>query len=445
MRGFILGSASFLLALSAACENQTVAPTPHVTSAVATSTSVTTSTPLPTSTRVPTLTPAPMLTPASVATPPPFETTSFKVDARNEYRVSFQLNEGSTLELEFEADLDINVILLGPLETELERWDRVERLSGHSVKADQDGDYVLVFDNSFSMLTPKAVHLRTRISNSGATGRLTPATAIPVPTATPTASPVAAATSTPAATKTAVPTSTAVPTPTDTPTATPAATPTAETWRGLIVAAEDRCSPYDPDDYGYSQSVEVRIVEAMGDIIYGPYTGRWFSSMRDTDIEHIVARSEAHDSGLCAADEGVRSLFSSDLLNLTLASPEVNRHQKSDKDAAEWLPNLNQCWFADRVIRVRREYGLTIDRQEADALDTALAVCSSFQMVVVPASVPASPTPSPTTGEIYSSCEEAAEAGEQRVQGSNGPGRGFPQTMVPSARDGDGDGVVCEK
>ena len=41
------------------------------------------------------------------------------------------------------------------------------------------------------------------------------------------------------------------------------------------------------------------------------------------------------------------------------------------------------------------------------------------------------------------SCEEAAEAGEQRVQGSHGAGMGFPAELVPSARDGDG--VVCER
>ena len=37
------------------------------------------------------------------------------------------------------------------------------------------------------------------------------------------------------------------------------------------------------------------------------------------------------------------------------------------------------------------------------------------------------------------------EAGEERVQGTNGPGRGFPKSKVASARDGDGDGIVCEK
>ena len=47
--------------------------------------------------------------------------------------------------------------------------------------------------------------------------------------------------------------------------------------------------------------------------------------------------------------------------------------------------------------------------------------------------------------QVYRSCEEAASAGEQRVQGSRGEGQGYPTAMVQSARDGDGDGVVCER
>ena len=45
----------------------------------------------------------------------------------------------------------------------------------------------------------------------------------------------------------------------------------------------------------------------------------------------------------------------------------------------------------------------------------------------------------------YGSCEEAVYAGEIRMQGSQGNGLGFPSAMVPSARDGDGDGIVCEQ
>ena len=97
-----------------------------------------------------------------------------------------------------------------------------------------------------------------------------------------------------------------------------------------------------PTTTPYPQSVEPDIVASMGGITYGPYTGTWFDSTSETDIEHIVARSEAHDSGLCAADAATKRRFASDLLNLTLASPAVNRSQKGGKDAAEWLPDLNQ-------------------------------------------------------------------------------------------------------
>ena len=93
-----------------------------------------------------------------------------------------------------------------------------------------------------------------------------------------------------------------------------------ETWRGLRVAPEERCTRYDPDDYRYSQRVEDAIIADLGGI-YSPYTGEWFDTKRETDIEHLVARSEAHDSGLCAASADTRRRFANDSLNLTLASP----------------------------------------------------------------------------------------------------------------------------
>ena len=91
----------------------------------------------------------------------------------------------------------------------------------------------------------------------------------------------------------------------------------------------------------------------------------------------MIARSEAHDSGLCAATNAERRRFATDPLNLTLAAPAVNRYEKIGKDSAEWLPRLNQCWFAGRVIQVRQRYRLTIDRGEARALDQVLTGCNT--------------------------------------------------------------------
>ena len=95
----------------------------------------------------------------------------------------------------------------------------------------------------------------------------------------------------------------------------------------------------------------------MGGRIYGPYIGSSFASMRQTDIEHIVARSEAHDCGLCAAFVSTRCQFAGDLPNITLANPRVNRCGRSGKcgkDAAEWMSAINRCWFTARIAEALR-------------------------------------------------------------------------------------------
>ena len=269
-------------------------------------------------------------------------------------------------------------------------------------------------------------------------------------------------TQTPVPTATPPPAATAVPTPGPTPrppaTLTPTPTQTTSMWRGLTVAPEYRCSDYDSDEYHYPPSVEPKIVDAQGGI-YGPYTGTWFDSTRDTDIEHIVARSEAHDSGLCAGSPDTRDQFASDLLNLTLASPIVNRHQKVAKDAAEWLPELNHCWYVDRVVQVRQEYELTIDREEADAIDAILAGCESTEMVVLAprTSTTTTATPEPTTTAtptptaatdmdalaMYDDNKNGRlTCTEARAHGIAPVHRGHP--AYEFMRDADGDGVVCE-
>ena len=223
----------------------------------------------------------------------------------------------------------------------------------------------------------------------------------------------------------------------------------ADFWRGIVVAPEDRCSPYDPDDYRYSPSVEQHIVTSMGGIIYGPYTGKWFDSTSDTDIEHIVARSEAHDSGLCAADAETRRQFASDLLNLTLASPEVNRSQKSGNDAAEWLPDLNRCWYANRIVEVRRQFDLTIDERERDMLESILSGCPSTEMIVQESPLDSAATPAPEDEEVNNALEMYDDNGNNRISCAEASKHGIaPVRSTHPAyeymNDADGDGVVCE-
>ena len=223
----------------------------------------------------------------------------------------------------------------------------------------------------------------------------------------------------------------------------------AETWRGLTVAPEHRCAPYDRDDYPYPQSVERDIIARMGGRIYGPYTGTHFDSRRQTDIEHMVAASEAHDSGLCGASAATRARFARDLDNLTLASPSVNRHEKKAKDAAQWLPARNQCWFAARVVAVRQKYRLNIDAREAAALDTVLAGCASTDLVIyAPSAESAAPAAQVQEGAVDALARwddngnGRITCAEARAHGIAPVPRGHP--AYPYMRDGDGDGVVCE-
>ena len=227
-----------------------------------------------------------------------------------------------------------------------------------------------------------------------------------------------------------------------------------ETWRGLVVASEFRCSPYISRDYSYPQSVEGEIVAELGGI-YSPYTLERFASTRETDIEHIVALSEAHDSGLCAANPATRRRFAADPLNLTLADPGLNRYVKRDHDATRWMPPTNRCWFANRVVEVRRKYGLTIDRLEAKALENILRFCLTTALP----GIPGGPVPPPASaapelppvkplegidvlrlwddnrnGQI--TCGEARRHGIARVP--------FTHPAYPFMHDADSDGVVCE-
>ena len=102
------------------------------------------------------------------------------------------------------------------------------------------------------------------------------------------------------------------------------------------------------------------------------------------------------------------------------------------------------CQYATDWAEIKTRWELTMTEPEAEAVMEMLRTCE------YPPEVDAWMALESRVGEhkpepaeelqnpVYGSCEEAEFAGEQRVQGSQGGGRGFPKAMVPSARDGDG-------
>ncbi len=148
-------------------------------------------------------------------------------------------------------------------------------------------------------------------------------------------------------------------------------------WRGLHVCAEASRDGYDRKAWGSRyRSLEDEIIAALpvnAGQVRTPYTCSSFrirpNGTAATDVEHIVALAEAHDSGL---DKTRRREFAGDLINLTIADPTVNRHRKSDRDAGEWAPPNNRGWFAARVVAVKRKYGLSVDPREREALESML-------------------------------------------------------------------------
>ena len=151
-------------------------------------------------------------------------------------------------------------------------------------------------------------------------------------------------------------------------------------WRGLQVCEEQSRDGYERDAFGTGyRTLEDDIIAALpatmkaGGQVYTPYSCLAFditpAGTAATDIEHIVALAEAHDSRI--ADDRRRDI-AADLDNLTIAAPSVNR-AKSARDAAEWMPERHGRWFAERVIAVKLEYGLSVDPAERDALEALLA------------------------------------------------------------------------
>ena len=102
---------------------------------------------------------------------------------------------------------------------------------------------------------------------------------------------------------------------------------------------------------------------------------------------------------------------------------------------------VNEIGEYDGTVALRVKQGGLLEL-EPGAYFIAIQADGDWNIAIEP---PAAAKPDGTGESTHESCEAAEAAGEMRVKGSKGDGTGFPTSMVPSARDGDSDGVVCEE
>ena len=190
---------------------------------------------------------------------------------------------------------------------------------------------------------------------------------------------------------------------------------------------------------------------------FGTFTGAYFEDPSDLDVDHMVPLKNAHNSGGWAWSPAMKEEYANDLRadDHLIAVQDRANQSKGARGPDEWMPPDKSYWCQYATDWTEIEYwaNLTMTQPEAEAVMDMLGTCEDPPEVVT--EVESYSAPGTVTGEhkpteelqnpVYGSCEEAESAGEHRFQGSQSGGLGYPKAMVPSARDGDGDGIVCEE
>ena len=117
-------------------------------------------------------------------------------------------------------------------------------------------------------------------------------------------------------------------------------------------------------------------------VLQDPYTGQLINFVRGVgtssavQIDHVVAVSDAWQKGAQQLSSNQRYAFYNDPLNLLAVSGPANA-QKSDSDAASWLPSNKsyRCQFVARQIAVKISYSLWVTQAEHDSMYRVLESC----------------------------------------------------------------------
>ena len=120
--------------------------------------------------------------------------------------------------------------------------------------------------------------------------------------------------------------------------------------------------------------------EVQSGVLADPYTATAIRFVRggasEVDIDHVVALSDAWQTGAQQWSHRRRVRFANDPLNLLAVDAAANR-QKADGDAATWLPPNKRfrCAYVARQIAVKRRYRGWVTPAEHDAMERVLAPC----------------------------------------------------------------------
>ena len=127
-----------------------------------------------------------------------------------------------------------------------------------------------------------------------------------------------------------------------------------------------------------------RDCKVISGLLLDPYSGKviTFSSTKSTiDIDHVVALSNAWQTGAAYFDKTKPQQIANHPLNLLAVNFSLNR-QKGDGDAATWLPPLKsyRCEYVARQIAVKAKYLLWVTAAEKDAKIKILEKCEGQKL-----------------------------------------------------------------
>ena len=125
--------------------------------------------------------------------------------------------------------------------------------------------------------------------------------------------------------------------------------------------------------------VGTRDCKVLSGVLLDPFSNKvlTFTSVKSAvDIDHVVALSNAWQTGAAYFDKNTRSQIANDPLNLLAVDAKLNR-QKGDGDAATWLPpnKAFRCEYVSRQVSVKAKYSLWVTPPEKEAITRVLNQC----------------------------------------------------------------------